>query len=370
MSVLESHPLDDLECESNDDWGENELCFGNTCEELGNIQESWILTTFGTFENGDCTGEIDNDEDFINSIQLQIDLYDNNLIVESICWFNGLIGYGYWSADSTGYIFTEIDEYGDTEDTSYILEGNSLYTIDSYYGDCITMEFELGTSDCEEEIEETCDPMYAGSWEWTAYGNYENGDCTGELELSDYDGYVVLYEDCTMELYDTWCENPQDSPGFCTGEWFSEENVITMGPVFYRDWVVEDNIMTNDIIVTYMPDPYDESTWYDVCTYNEYTFMQEENLTDIIQNDFYMYDAYPNPFNPVTTISFHLTSPMMTTLTIFDIKGKLVSTLLDQFTHAGNHQLDWNADGLPNGVYFVKLDSDGFSETQKLMLVK
>ena len=79
---------------------------------------------------------------------------------------------------------------------------------------------------------------------------------------------------------------------------------------------------------------------------------------------------YPNPFNPKTSISFSLPNQSQTSIKVLDIKGKLISTLLNESMNVGHHQIEWNADGYPSGVYFVKLDADEFTQTQKLMLVK
>ena len=80
--------------------------------------------------------------------------------------------------------------------------------------------------------------------------------------------------------------------------------------------------------------------------------------------------AYPNPFNPVTTISFALPDETKVTLEVYNINGKLINTLYSGIKSAGNHNIEWNASGLPSGVYFVKLDAGEFTQTQKLMLVK
>ena len=61
---------------------------------------------------------------------------------------------------------------------------------------------------------------------------------------------------------------------------------------------------------------------------------------------------------------------MQTSIKVYDIEGKLISTLLSESMNAGYHQIEWNAESYPSGVYFVKLDAGEFTQTQKLMLVK
>ncbi len=83
--------------------------------------------------------------------------------------------------------------------------------------------------------------------------------------------------------------------------------------------------------------------------------------------------AFPNPFNPVTTIQFTL--PMVETwhavsLQIYDITGTLVETLMDEKLEPGQHTVKWNGTGFSSGVYFLKLEAGSFSKVEKLMLIK
>ncbi len=86
---------------------------------------------------------------------------------------------------------------------------------------------------------------------------------------------------------------------------------------------------------------------------------------------------YPNPFNPSTTIEFSIPAAERVALSIFDISGKLVETLVNRELPAGLHQIQWNAAGLPSGVYFYRLrvsassgEAAHFTATRKLMLLK
>ena len=92
--------------------------------------------------------------------------------------------------------------------------------------------------------------------------------------------------------------------------------------------------------------------------------------TVVIPTDYALHPAYPNPFNPVTNISYGLPTDTQVTLNIYDVEGRRISTLVQGLRQAGNHTIEWNAEGYPSGVYFVKLDAGEFTQTQKLMLVK
>ncbi|MAJ44366.1 MAG: hypothetical protein CMF96_06435 [Candidatus Marinimicrobia bacterium] len=58
------------------------------------------------------------------------------------------------------------------------------------------------------------------------------------------------------------------------------------------------------------------------------------------------------------------------TLNIYDVEGRNLNTIFQGVKQADNHIIEWNAEGYPSGVYFVKLDAGEFTQTQKLMLVK
>ena len=92
--------------------------------------------------------------------------------------------------------------------------------------------------------------------------------------------------------------------------------------------------------------------------------------TMVIPTEYALHPAYPNPFNPITNIKYSLPIDSKVTLEVYNINGKLINTLYSGLKSAGNYTIEWNAEGYPSGVYFVKLDAEEFTQTQKLMLVK
>ncbi|MDI6840803.1 MAG: kelch repeat-containing protein [bacterium] len=79
---------------------------------------------------------------------------------------------------------------------------------------------------------------------------------------------------------------------------------------------------------------------------------------------------YPNPVAQLTTISYQLPAKSKILLKIYDISGRLVNTLVDETKGAGCYSINLNTEGIPNGVYFCKLEYNGEVLTQKLVLVK
>jgi hypothetical protein len=79
---------------------------------------------------------------------------------------------------------------------------------------------------------------------------------------------------------------------------------------------------------------------------------------------------YPNPFNAATTIRYSLPQEGDVFLSIYNILGQLVATLLDENKPAGNHTIIWNADDYPSGVYFARLKTAGRAQNIKMVLLK
>jgi len=79
---------------------------------------------------------------------------------------------------------------------------------------------------------------------------------------------------------------------------------------------------------------------------------------------------YPNPFNPSTEIEFALTKPENVNITVFNIIGQKVETLLDKPMGAGNHKVVFDGRNLNSGVYLYKIEAGGYQEMKKMILVK
>lgn len=94
-----------------------------------------------------------------------------------------------------------------------------------------------------------------------------------------------------------------------------------------------------------------------------------DDRTASLPSSFALY-AYPNPFNPTTTITFDLPKAMQAQLGIFDITGRLVATLANEHFTTGTHRIAFDGSRLPSGIYFARLQSSSFSNTRKLVLLK
>jgi len=79
---------------------------------------------------------------------------------------------------------------------------------------------------------------------------------------------------------------------------------------------------------------------------------------------------YPNPFNPTTNINFDLPKGNIVKLKIYDMSGKEVAILLNEYKSAGKYTYTFDASSLSSGVYFYRISAGDFSDTRKMMLVK
>jgi len=104
--------------------------------------------------------------------------------------------------------------------------------------------------------------------------------------------------------------------------------------------------------------------------YNSNYTIGVQNISTEIPGRFSLFQNYPNPFNPVTNIRYQLSNSGFVTLKIYDAMGKEVETLVNEKQQAGTYEANFNAANYPSGIYFYKLETNNFSETKKMILVK
>ena len=87
-------------------------------------------------------------------------------------------------------------------------------------------------------------------------------------------------------------------------------------------------------------------------------------------NEFKLSQAYPNPFNPSTTFSLTLPNSDFVNVSVYNMLGQIVSTLNNSQLDGGNHEFIWNANELSSGLYIITANSNNFTSSQKVMLLK
>ena len=96
---------------------------------------------------------------------------------------------------------------------------------------------------------------------------------------------------------------------------------------------------------------------------NEYSHVEEIPSIEISM-------AHPNPFNPITNISYTLNEPSNIKVSVYDISGRLVNVIENSYKPVGDYFIRWNADNHASGIYYVQIQSNNRVQTQKVVLLK
>jgi glucose/arabinose dehydrogenase len=98
------------------------------------------------------------------------------------------------------------------------------------------------------------------------------------------------------------------------------------------------------------------------------------DLTSINGNgvpvNFSLFQNYPNPFNPTTSIKYEIPKISFVSLKVFNVLGIEIVTLVNETKQQGSYEVNWDASAYPSGVYFYELQSGGFTERKKMILIK
>ncbi|MBX7045879.1 MAG: T9SS type A sorting domain-containing protein [Ignavibacteria bacterium] len=111
--------------------------------------------------------------------------------------------------------------------------------------------------------------------------------------------------------------------------------------------------------------------WYvDNIKITNYSTVTGINQISEIADKYSLKQNYPNPFNPSTSIRYAIAKSGFVSLKVFDMTGKVVANLVNDEQTTGSYEVNFNAASLASGVYYYKLESEGFAETKKMLLIK
>jgi len=204
------------------------------------------------------------------------------------------------------------------------------------------------------------------------------------IDLSDVEharvDYALWYtnnfgNDPNNDIFETYISNDNGT------SWFLAE---TIGPASPSGWIehsfnVDDFVVpTDQIRVRFDASDLDAGSVVEagidafkvqklIC---DETSIAENEDEISIPYEFALIGSYPNPFNYQASIRYALPELSDVTITIYDILGRKVETILDIRQQAGYHQVIWNADNFSSGVYFYKLQAEDYIETKKMVLLK
>jgi len=101
-----------------------------------------------------------------------------------------------------------------------------------------------------------------------------------------------------------------------------------------------------------------------------YTITGVQNAVNSIPSRFMLYQNYPNPLNPATTINYTVANAGFVTIKVYDILGKEVATLVNEYKPVGNYSVRFNANKLVSGAYFYRMNAGNIVATKKLIVLK
>jgi len=174
---------------------------------------------------------------------------------------------------------------------------------------------------------------------------------TGFYWVNEWNGFFTYNEDhyCTEVIWKKWDGLMWKN---CNRELFTYDGNNNKTEELWQTW--------------------ENSSWADSYKY----FLSYLPATHIdpgieLTNGYVLYNNYPNPFNPSTTIAFELPTTGKVTLKIFNILGEEISTLVSDRLSAGSYSYEWSRpDGIPSGVYFYRLEAAGYVRTRKMVLMR
>jgi len=185
---------------------------------------------------------------------------------------------------------------------------------------------------------------------------------TGECWLYDFESNETSYlgdiDSSSWALHQTW--SPDNSKIAIGGVWAT--GIYTPGPINIFDTVTDSFTILVD------------STW-PPCFWVGDNGEQVSIIDEKLPITYNLYNAYPNPFNPVTTLHYDLPENGLVNITIYDMMGRVVSNLISSQQRAGYKSIQWNATNsagqpISAGLYLYTIQAGEFRQTKKMVLLK
>ncbi|MEW6196820.1 MAG: glucoamylase family protein [Bacteroidota bacterium] len=223
--------------------------------------------------------------------------------------------------------------------------------------------------------------------------NNDNGTIAPTAALSSMPYTPYASKQAMKYFYRTFKEKLWDKFGFkdafnltyasngVSGEWFSDGYLaIDQGPIICMIENYRSQLLWN----LFMADPDISTSWSEFPFYDSPTPTDVEDETEI-PDGFKLNQNYPNPFNPTTTITYTIPTPPLVpsltkgrdmggvvTLKVYDILGREVATLVNEYQQPGNHSVEFRTQNLElsSGVYFYALKTGEYSAVRKMLLLK
>ncbi len=126
----------------------------------------------------------------------------------------------------------------------------------------------------------------------------------------------------------------------------------------------------NEFVITNLANNPETLIPVEIVSVDELCRLAEEKLNNLIPEKFALHPVFPNPFNSIATIRYDLPQESQVSLMVYDLNGRLIETLINSNQYVGINSVNWNAEHLPSGAYFIKLFTGEFEQIQKVILLK
>jgi hypothetical protein len=201
---------------------------------------------------------------------------------------------------------------------------------------------------------------------WSYWDGTEWADYPSLPEpISGHNGYQMTAVETGSQTLLVLYPSSNDSTIYVSSDWGRTAQVRVFEFPF-----LDQNLQLNSLTW----DPYQQRLWASTgvgpCYLDGSELSSSDEPLHFKPADFTVLAAYPNPFNSSTRIRYDLDRQSKVQLQIFDLQGRLITTLLDDVSEPGRHELLWNADNLSSGTYFIRLHTPQTTRTQKLLLLK
>ena len=322
--------------------GNNESCF----EYPDEFVDTWILTQINQYNNNFCYADTANDEEFI--------FETSPFIIDSI------------------YELTNQNNF----EESIVDTCLSYKMLIQYNEPC-----EWNTDKCDE-IENSCQNYDEEACEYNSYCVWDLNSC---IELNNNCKNIITEDECTSNneysnLAQLVCIKNEIYDDEFGGGWIYDEevsNTLEWG-VIGNELCFNNYGMTNYSCLEYaFANEQNElrlQFFDDNNSCNENKYQRDAYLSispnSSIPKQYNLYANYPNPFNPITTISFDIGIADYISLDIYNINGQHIENIINQYLPPGHYKFDFNGKTLPSGIYFTVLKSKYFYQSHKMVLIK
>jgi hypothetical protein len=199
----------------------------------------------------------------------------------------------------------------------------------------------------------------------------------------------ILNHTPIVQIYDVWLMMDVPGMGMYGPGWISRDNMLKRSRTYQTPRIRQEvPVYAPAGDYTYIaycgkyPDAIADSTFFTFTVtgfaqdwtedWNFESWFEDEFSADEVEipSEISLLNNYPNPFNAVTTISYDLPAADNVRLEIYNLMGQKVEILADDWMEAGNHSIQWNAEGYSSGIYFYKLTTGDKTVTKRMTLLK